>query len=191
MCRQEDSMKRLLTASIVTSALSFAPSLAHAQEKGDVGITMGYPASIGIIWHATERVAIRPELSFSHTSNESESAIGSSEGSSTSFGLGVSAVLYLRKWDRLQTYVSPRYTYSRTRSETEASVLGDGSKSETDTHNIAGYFGAQYSPHERFSIFGEVGLGVAHSSGGIVGGFSEAHSTTTSTRTGVGVIFYF
>jgi hypothetical protein len=182
-------MNSRLVASIFIGLLA-APGVALAQEKSDVGVTRGYPASIGIIWQASERVAIRPEFAFTHSSSDSESSFSTSEGSSNSFGLGVAALLYLRKWDHVQTYVSPRYTYSRTRSESESN-LNDASKSETDTHSIAGYFGAQYSPHQRFSVFGEVGLGVTRSTGRIVDTGSESHTTATSTRTGVGVIFYF
>ena len=36
---------------------------ASAQGAGKTGVTMGYPASIGVIWHASDKVAIRPELS--------------------------------------------------------------------------------------------------------------------------------
>jgi predicted porin len=62
-----------------------------------------------------------------------------------------------------------------------------------------GLFGAEYSLHKRFSVFGEVGFGYTTSSSKskssppspiddlIAGG--SAHGW--STRTGAGVIFYF
>ena len=43
---------------------------AHAQEGGNLGLVVGYPANIGLLWHATERVAVRPEVSFAISSNE-------------------------------------------------------------------------------------------------------------------------
>jgi len=55
----------------------------------------------------------------------------------------------------------------------------------------AGAFGAQYSLHDRFTVFGEVGVGTSFSSQkiGISGGRSETR--VVSTRTRVGVVFYF
>lgn len=52
-------------------------------------------------------------------------------------------------------------------------------------------YGAQYLPTERFSVFGEAGLGVTYS-------ISESSATTLTitghtwgTRAGVGVVVYF
>jgi len=183
-------MKRSLAVAVL-AGLVLAPRLASAQEKGDVGVTMGYPASIGFIWHQSDRLAIRPEFAFSHSTSESKSTFNTIEGSGNSVGVGASVLFYLRKWDHVQTYFSPRYTYSRTTTSTESTQLGDVSSSTTTSHTGAGYFGAQYSPHQRFSVFGEVGAGVVRNNGGLDSGTSTSHSTTVSTRTGVGVIFYF
>ena len=35
---------------------------ANAQDNPRVGLTMGYPTSIGVLWHVTDRIAIRPEI---------------------------------------------------------------------------------------------------------------------------------
>jgi hypothetical protein len=182
-------MKRALITSVFATVL-LTPTLVFAQENGDTGITMGYPASIGLIWHASDKVAIRPEFAFSYNSSESDSDFSRIEGSGNTVGVGASVLFYLRKWDRIQTYASPRYSYSRSRTESESSTGGE-SESTTNSHSFAGYFGAQYSPHQRFSIFGEVGAGVTRSTGRLNDGLSESSSTTVSTRTGVGVIFYF
>ena len=44
---------------------------ASAQERS-FGVTMGYPASIGVLWHMSEAVAVRPEFSFDFFSSETE-----------------------------------------------------------------------------------------------------------------------
>lgn len=63
-------MKRVL----FTVAVLLCASLpAAAQESGQVGVAMGYPGSIGIIWHASERMAIRPDFNVAQTSSESKS----------------------------------------------------------------------------------------------------------------------
>ena len=43
---------------------------AGAQGAGKAGVTMGYPASIGVIWHASDKVAIRPELTIAGASSK-------------------------------------------------------------------------------------------------------------------------
>ena len=62
---------------------------AVAQEKGQTGLTMGYPATIGLIWHIGDSAALRPEFSFSRTANEASSSTVPSVGSSTGTGEGV------------------------------------------------------------------------------------------------------
>ena len=43
---------------------------AAAQEKGDNGITMGYPLSVGFVTHVSNRVALRPELQLTFASTD-------------------------------------------------------------------------------------------------------------------------
>ena len=38
-------------------ALMAAPALAAAQDTRKVGITIAYPASIGVLWHASDKIA--------------------------------------------------------------------------------------------------------------------------------------
>ena len=59
------ALARAVTVALVLVATATQTS---AQEKGTVGLTMGYPASVGLLWHATERVAIRPAVTVSRTS---------------------------------------------------------------------------------------------------------------------------
>ena len=54
-------MQRNVTMMVVAGALWLAAAPAAAQEKGNVGITMGFPASVGLLWHATEKIAVRPD----------------------------------------------------------------------------------------------------------------------------------
>jgi hypothetical protein len=167
-------------------ALLLVPSVTAAQEPGDVGVFMGYP-SLGFVWHVSERVAIRPEISFSSTSTEFDSSVGGT-GTSHNWNVkfGGSALLYLDDADRLRTYVAPQFTYTRTNGETSSalsSIVGN-------SYGFAGLFGAQYSLNDRFSMFGELGLGYTHvSTSDLIGTASKADNW--GTRTGVGVILYF
>jgi hypothetical protein len=167
----------------VLCLLCFAGSAA-AQEAGQAGITMGYPASIGVMWHVSERVAVRPELSLTVTGS-STSGQGSSDTDSWVLGTGVSVLFYMRKADSLSTYLAPRFTYTRNESNGFTDAGGT-------SYAIAGLFGAQYSLSPRFSVFGEVGLGFSRQESTATTGQTDftSRSHALSTRTGVGVVLY-
>jgi len=163
---------------------------ARAQERGDAGITMGYPASVGFVYHVSNRVAVRPELSLSFSSGSSESIGTLLTTESSSIGVGASGIIYLAGVDKLRTYVSPRYTYARAKATSESPFSGPN-RTTISSHTIAGSFGAQYALHDRFSVFGEVGLALTSQANTSQIVDVRVENDTVSTRTGVGVIFYF
>jgi hypothetical protein len=60
-------------ASLLALGLGLGVSgTAAAQERGRVGLTVAHPASVGLIWHPSDRVAIRPDLNLSWTASETE-----------------------------------------------------------------------------------------------------------------------
>jgi len=157
---------------------------AAAQESGQVGITMGFPASIGVIFHVSDAVAVRPEFAFNHTTTESTFFTSTS----WTFGTGVSALFYLHAFDRVRPYVSPRFTY--TRGDASSDAIGASGATSTGTA-FSGSFGAQYSPSSKFSVFGETGFGYTHASSKSDASSTEIKSNGWGTRAGVGIIFYF
>lgn len=177
----------LLCASFMTVGLT---TTAAAQEPSRVGITMGYPASIGVLWHISDRVALRPEFSFTLTDSSSESLIND-ETNFWSLGTGVSVLFYSSLTDNLRTYVAPRFSYARTSGDSNVT------ESTTDVYSFAGMFGAQYSLGRRFAAFGEVGLSYARQNGlatttiGPLTNTITNHGNAIGTRTGVGVVLYF
>ncbi len=184
-------MKRFaIVVLAVCTAMLVAPPAVSAQEQGDTGITMGYPASFGFIFHVTNKIALRPEVVFSRSTTEFEELFADRESTAWTVGVGVSALIYVAQWDQVSAYVSPRYVYSRAES-TAVSSLSPESTTTSDSHLFSGSFGAQYKPHPRFSVFGEIGLGYTTST--TTSGVSslKADGTSVSTRTGAGVIFYF
>jgi hypothetical protein len=166
---------------------------AHAQGAGKTGVTMGYPASIGVIWHVSGKVAIRPELSIAGSSTDSSNSSFSAENDSWNLATGVSALFYLRTDDRLKTYFSPRLTYSRSTNESTSSGITTSTvKSTIKTVGVAGSFGAQYGLSDKFSVFGELGVGFGRAK--TTSSTSQATSSkgsTWNTRSGVGLIYYF
>lgn len=177
----------------LTLVLSLS-ALAAAQDTRTVGVTIAYPAAVGILWHASDTVAIRPDVSFSGSSSDATIGTTSFSSSAWNVGVGVSALFYLRKYDHLRTYFSPRYTYSRTSSTSTPANPTQGTlpdTTQTSTANgFAGSFGAQYGLSDRFSLFGELGFGFAHSTAKSDTG-TQGSGNAWGLRSGVGVVLYF
>ncbi len=181
---------------------------AAAQDQPAVGLTMGYPASIGVIWHLSDRIAVRPEVSLQQVSTTSTSVITSfvivngvelpmtttteSINDQWNTAYGASGVFYLRRWDALRTYVSPRFLYSRSTSSSTTSPGSSTNEFTSNSYFVSGSFGAEYAFARRFGLYGELGFGYTHQS--TTNSFAAAGSNTghtMSTRSGVGAIFYF
>ena len=165
------------------------PSLARGQEAGKNGITFAYPAAVGMLWHVTEKVAVRPELSFAFTSTEGTGI----ESDTDALALGASALFYVKRWDTVSAYVSPRFAWGRNSTTSQSNFPGVGSETEITGNSFlySGSFGAQAWIGQRFSAFGEVGLGYTRGTAkSSLTGF-ETTNTTVATRAGVGVALYF
>lgn len=165
---------------------------ANAQDDRHFGLTMGYPTAVGVLWHLTDRIAIRPEVDFSRisTTTESTSTVTipidlSDEASARNVRTALSALIYLAPRDELRMYVVPRFAYS----SSNTSQSGDSNSN----YFVSGSFGAQHRVGSRFSVFGELGIEYSH-------GTSRLSATPISitsrrnivaTRSAVGVILYF
>ena len=163
---------------------------ANAQDDPRVGVTMGYPAGVGVLWHATDRMAIRAEIDFSRTAatTETNSTLIPDETDELTTRLirpGVSALFYLARRGDLRTYVSPRFSYT----STDVSQSG----SESWTYAVSGSIGAQHRLGDRFGVFGELGVEYARSkfssSGTVLSLETRRH--TVGIRSGAGVVLYF
>ncbi len=211
-------MSGMTRVSMALVLLAATAGVARAQDDPKVGLTMGYPSAIGVIWQVADRLAVRPEITLNRSTGDSSSndtagpqPVSSSD--STGVGAGISALWYLSRWEGLRTYVSPRFQYGRTSSS--ASTPGNTSTTDaiTSSYFTCGSFGAQYTLGRHFGLFGEVGVGytVANTSltstltvigPAIVNGVliptpisqvvhSSSHSDTIATRSGAGIIFFF
>ena len=189
-------VRRWVPLAVVFALL--CPARVGAQETGPVGVVMGYPASVGVIWHASDRIAIRPEVTFSFMSGDSSASTGSvvTTSSATAVGFGVSGLLYLGAKSDLRMYVSPRFSYGRNSSSAESAPGDSRSENSSDNYSLAGSFGAQYALGKRFGVFGEVGVVYAwqtssfsSTAANVIG--NESSGNSVSTRTAVGVTVYF
>jgi hypothetical protein len=208
-------MKRRILSIISSGAALAVAGGARAQDTPRVGITMGYPSAVGVIWNVADRLALRSEITFSGESNDSSigSILGTGTGSSTDgfqIGVGLSGLIYVGRWDALRSYVSPRFSYSRTSSS--GTSTGSSSESTTQSYLTSGSFGAQYSLGRRFGAFGEIGIAYTATTTTFsttllqtislvglpgtpvttsVSARSDSHGKTWGTRSGAGVIFFF
>jgi len=201
-----------------------ASSLVYAQDTPKAGVTMSAPTAIGVLWQVTDGFALRPEINVTHSTGESSSSSSTGTSSSitsddsTGVGVALSALVYVARKDALRTYISPKFTYSRTSSMASSTTTGSTvspatSQSTTSNYSTSGSLGAQYSFGRRIGIFGELGVVYTRSNSDItstftVNGFtivngvltqtaqqqvarSAASSNQISTRTAVGVIVFF
>jgi len=179
-------MQRWMMTLLLTLSVSLATGhAANAQERGRTGLTMGYPASVGVVWQPSGVFAVRPEVSFSTTSTDSASL---GPRGTTSVGVGLSGLFYVAKWESLSTYVSPRFVYNRLSSGQSPLATN------INSYALIGSFGTQYALNRRFGVFGEVGVGYGHEQ--VETSSSASFNSTTksnswSTRTGIGVMLYF
>ena len=190
-------MRTVRVAGLVGLLVLGSVTWAAAQDSGDVGLSMGYPTSIAVTWHISNRIAIPPEVSLDWASTELELGLPI-EGDDTSTdvfatNVGASVLFYLGAPDRLRTYVSPRILYSRISTDTEASFSGDLDRT-LDGFLLSGSFGAQYAVSDRFTAFGEVGLAYSKTTSKLRLPFAtaaESRLQSFGTRTAVGVTLYF
>ena len=175
-------------AGLVLAGLMTTP--AAAQETGDIGLTISAPSAIGVIWHVSERVAIRPEVSFSFSESDGEGT-NVSDVSGHSVGLAGSALFYIGQWDSLRTYVAPKFSYSWTGSNTGNSTLD--LSSNQDAWGLAGSIGAQYNLGTRFAVFAEAGLMYSSSRTETASSIVNLDRTTWvfGSRTAIGGTLYF
>jgi hypothetical protein len=181
-------------AVLATTMAAAAP--VSAQEKGQVGLVMGYPASVGVQFHLSDGLALRPEVTVSTASvtstYNSDFVEATSNSDSTAFGFGLKALFYLRKWDSLRAFVTPGFVYAR--SDTASTYSLNSGTSASNSYQILGSFGAQYALSRRFGILGEVGVQYSdvENDSTLPDGTSGTSSSSKSfgTRAAVGVVFY-
>ena len=191
---------------IVTAVMVMAPP-AWAQSERRAGLVVAYPTSIGVLWHVTDGIALRPDLAVNWQSTETTSTITGVIGplpqtsTSTTTGwnssVGLSALFYVGSPGDLRFYLTPRVAYGWSRTETEntppSQLQLTSYESKTDGVLVAGSFGAQYKFHDRFEVFGEVGVSYSDQDGETAFTVSRQTLSTTNVglRSGVGVTVYF
>jgi hypothetical protein len=178
------------TRAVVLSFLSLVlvPAIGSAQERPAVGLTMGFPTAAGLIWHATDRIALSPAITFVQVTSKVDATLpnASTESTSRSLGLGARLLWYLGASDHdVRPYLSPAVVYDRATSD-------DEDEEPVGLLTVSGSVGVQYTPSPRVGLFGEVGLGRARTerTSSFPSITVTSSVTTWSIRSAVGVVFY-
>jgi hypothetical protein len=180
-------MRMISTLVLALAVCSAVP--ANAQDTSKIGITMGAPQSIGVLWQS-KKFALRPEVTFSGSSTSVSSNVSTGNSSGWNVGLGVSALFYLHQYDRLRTYIAPRFDYSHSSATVTTSTGGSLPDTSRWSAGGAGSFGAQYAIADKFGVFGEAGFTFSHTTLPSIITAAEGHINAWGTRAEVGVIFY-
>jgi hypothetical protein len=170
---------------------------------------MGYPAQVGVLWTIVDRLAIRPELNWTHSTTETTTIATifnttgvttntvTARSTSNTIGPAISALIYVTTHEGLRTYVTPRFAYSHTTSKTDLGVSPPAgvpipAGTTTTSYTLSGSFGAQYSVAKHFGLFGEVGAAFARNtlSPGVPVVGASAKNRTAGLRSGAGVILF-
>jgi hypothetical protein len=175
-------------------------SHAYAQDTPRVGLSVGYPASVGVSWNLSPRIAIRPDVSFDALSVDSavNSPFGevAVSGRTWQLDVGLSTLFLLSRIADTSVYVSPRYAYVRGDRTTTSDPGYSPDDGSAIGHNVSGALGMRYDLSAQIAVFGEAGTAFerqtvrSHLPAGsdLV---SRAEYTRTRLRSGVGLIFYF
>ena len=144
-----------------------------------MGLVIGFPLDVGVLWQTTERVALRADVGFSFNTFESSNETGLSFGSgarstittTSSSGfttIGLSALFAIRNDDNLRLYVAPRGAIEIVSRSVETEIVpppGQSSRlpvveasDSSRGHEVDLMFGGQYRLRDRLALFGETGL---------------------------------
>jgi hypothetical protein len=190
-------------------------SVASAQTVNRWGLVMGFPASAGLQWQMNDRLTLRSDAAFDWGSVEQVSVsssvfINGAPVSSTTrttdfehstISLGVSGLITVARREQLRLYVAPRIGWRRLHStfSSESDVTGavtipgldQSSATTTNGLELAGTFGANYRLGDRFSIFGETGIGFTSPTSSSSSRSDSVTSYIIGSRAGVGAVVHF
>ena len=210
-------MRKLIWVAVMCTAVLMAgvrPAL--AQDERRVGLVMAFPSEVGVLWQVSDRIAVRPDGSFTWAKHNSSYSLSfddvdygryESESSSHSIGGGFSVLVTVARWERLRAYAVPRVSYTRiagdVRSTAVASsavfitggiVVADEQEDDQATGRAveaSGAFGVEYSLGERFGVYGEAGLSYASIKHPPFSSSDESSTRAVGSRSSIGIIFRF
>lgn len=197
---------------LAAAVAALCPAAVSAQPTKPLAVTLGYPAAVGVVWHITDRIAVRPDLSVNRS--ETTSTLTSTSGATifgpavtttttstqtdTTLTGGLSLLVTLADLDDLRLYAAPRVAYLRSETSSEATTPGFAGLGEFTATNdgvtAIGAIGAQYMLGTRAAVFAESGvqyLRQTFSSAVVSNSGTKSTATSVGLRTAVGFAVYF
>ena len=200
-----------VTSVVIFCALIFAgASSVSAQTDNRWGVVMAFPTAAGLQWQANDRLTFRGDVAFDHGVVEqvvtsgglfingvqvSSSSSRTTEFRHSTFSLGMAGLFTVARREQLRLYVSPRVAWRRldssfeTRDDDGPQTAFD-SATTTNGLEVEGTFGANYRLGDRFSVFGETGIGFTSPTASSASA-SETRSYVVGSRGTFGVVVHF
>ena len=180
--------------------LGLTPLTVAAGEDGRFGLVARAQStsSIGVQWHVSENVALRPALLFRYRSSTTLQLVPegadpiSFETSQTTLGAGLDALFSLFWRGDLVPYLVGGISY--TGLSQDYPILEGGAVSiergRVGQFGAQALFGLRYAVSRRFSVFGEAGLSFSNGEEFGIDGNKLHNRSLGTTTAGVGAIFY-
>lgn len=205
---------RQSAVAVLAVIAALIPHAAAAQPTRSAGVVLGYPAAVGVLWHVSDRLAIRPDVTLNRSETKTtltSSTLGlGATGLSTittettttqtdwTTATGLSALVTMADLDDLRLYLVPRVAYVRSKTSSEASAASglSGLGPFTATNDgliVSGGFGAHYMLGTRAAVFGEGAVQCTRQTfdSGIASSGTSSKLTAVGLRSAVGLVIYF
>jgi hypothetical protein len=123
---------------VSTLVLAASASSAAAQDERRVGLVMGYPTTVGVVWQVSDRIALRADGTYTWSDATIEGVddsltatpspipafeISIRQDTSTQSGsIGVSLLFDLHRQDQFRIYVAPRFGVGMVHTESTLTI---------------------------------------------------------------------
>lgn len=148
------------------------------------GTSSSSTQGVGMWWHVTDMIALRPSVAYSSTTTTVTTSAGSGSVTSSTFGVGLSVPIYLAKMNLLDLYVAPGISYG-------TNAIGGSSAYTNSNLGISAMLGLQVAVNDQLHFFGEMGVGYNSQTDKSTANQTTTNNTFGTARGAVGVIFYF
>ena len=146
-------------------------SITYAQSKGKLGFNFGYGGypymgNIGLTYHVSEQLALRPYIQFDIRQSKDESDQYEREERNTDFGGALSLLFTMKSMEKFRIYWGGSFSYSWLREKWSTAYYSAYENNQYDNgeskgHRVSwgGLVGFQYTVGERIGLYGEIGIG--------------------------------
>ncbi|MFC2156343.1 outer membrane beta-barrel protein [Acidobacteriota bacterium] len=199
---------------VALTVLLMIAGMTHGTEKENIGLNFRVDPNprVGITFHITSKLALRPYVGFSWMETEVENERAplppgsqgqqnrprppqsvNTKASSTDLLFGLSLLYYFHQSDDFAVYTGANFGYRNLTGETEISARDQDSERSQNTYNAGILLGTQFNLSRHFAIFGEIGFGYSTGASELDNRGERSSNTKRwgLMNTGIGLTFYF